>query len=60
MKCICEWPDRCGGRGNVYCYGCGGDFCLCVCGGESECFGCADCERDYEDCEDGADEEPVP
>jgi hypothetical protein len=42
--CICEFPSRCGGLGMLYCDGCGGDQCICICGGESECFGCPDCE----------------
>ena len=48
--CICEWPSRCHNARVVYCEGCGGDQCYCVCGGESDCFGCQDCdEPPYED-----------
>ena len=32
MSCMCIW--RCDGMGNAYCSGCGGDLCICVCGGE--------------------------
>ncbi len=34
---------RCGGSRIVNCL-CGGDFCVCHNHGESECFGCEDCE----------------
>jgi hypothetical protein len=44
MPCICEWPDGCGGLGAIFCEGCGGDVCVCCCGGESECFGCDECQ----------------
>lgn len=42
--------ERCGGNGYMHCY-CGGDFCCCGNGGEIECYGCEDCERDddYDD-----------
>jgi hypothetical protein len=51
MKCICDWPDSCGGSGMLFCDGCGGDLCVCTCGGEMECLGCADCEgrNDYQE-----------
>jgi hypothetical protein len=42
--CMCEWPDGCGGVGMLYCEGCGGDQCVCTCGGECECFGCDECD----------------
>lgn len=45
-ECICEWPADCGGSGGLNCQGCGGDLCVCVCGGESECFGCEMCPGD--------------
>jgi len=45
-KCGCEWPDTCGGAGQLHCDGCGGDICVCICGGEMACVGCADCESD--------------
>lgn len=41
--CICDWEDGCGGTGTLYCTGCGGDQCVCRCGGEMPCFGCEDC-----------------
>jgi hypothetical protein len=44
--CLCEWPESCGGLGVVQCEGCGGDQCICECGGECECFGCEDCDRE--------------
>jgi hypothetical protein len=43
-KCMCEWPDGCCGTGTLYCDGCGGDICVCRCGGEMPCFGCEWCE----------------
>lgn len=43
MRCICDWPKSCGGSGIIYCEGCGGDICICRCGGEDECPGCPDC-----------------
>lgn len=54
--CICEWPDDCGGIGTIYCDGCGGDQCVCRCGGELPCPGCDECpdlepfgdDEDYE------------
>ena len=53
--CICDWPSGCGGLGVLECDGCGGDTCVCTCGGESECYGCAECNYgDYDlDCFDG-------
>jgi len=41
--CMCEWPDGCAGLGVLQCRGCGGDLCVCTCGGEIECDGCEDC-----------------
>lgn len=37
-KCVCEYPDGCGGTGALCCEGCGGDQCVCPCGGRS-CLG---------------------
>lgn len=56
--CMCEWPDDCGGTGAMYCDGCGGDLCVCVCGGESECYGCEMCngDGDYDDYDDARTE----
>lgn len=44
-RCICEWPDSCGGTGEMECEGCGGDQCVCHCGGVYPCFGCPACEE---------------
>lgn len=50
MKCICDWPKTCDGHGHVECMGCGGDFCICQCGGEDiECIGCEACDRELDD-----------
>lgn len=38
--CMCEW--RCNGMGGLVCDGCGGDQCVCVCGGEDG----GDCDGD--------------
>lgn len=43
-RCMCEWPDGCVGTGTLYCDGCGGDQCLCRCGGELPCDGCDECQ----------------
>jgi hypothetical protein len=51
MKCICDWPDTCGGVGILFCDGCGGDTCVCTCGGEMECD-CHECEDKYDFDED--------
>lgn len=55
-RCICDWPPTCHGGGTLRCRGCGGDACICQCGGEEECYGCRDCDRedDYEDDEEHA------
>jgi hypothetical protein len=41
--CICHFPAECGGLGVLLCMGCGGDQCVCECGGEVECWGCPQC-----------------
>lgn len=41
--CMCIWTDGCGGSGLLMCAGCGGDLCICRCGGETECPGCDEC-----------------
>lgn len=46
MGCMCEWPDGCGGLGTLICDGCGGDTCVCQCGGEMECPGCDECPNE--------------
>lgn len=52
--CMCDWESGCGGLGVIHCRGCGGDLCVCVCGGEEECYGCEDCE-DHDDMDDDTD-----
>ena len=44
--CICEWPLDCDGSGTLECDHCGGDFCICLCGGEATCNGCQNCASD--------------
>lgn len=41
------------GYGFFECRGCGGDLCVCICGGEMECMGCGDCREPLAD--DGAE-----
>ena len=41
--CICDFPKTCDGMGVLFYEGCGGDICVCRCGGEIECDGCEDC-----------------
>ena len=51
-RCMCEWESGCGGLGVIHCRGCGGDQCICRCGGERDCEHCEDCDPylgdDYE------------
>lgn len=47
--CMCDYPESCGGSGALQCDGCGGDLCICVCGGEIDCHGCEDCDDQSED-----------
>jgi hypothetical protein len=44
--CFCMWPAEleCDGLGVIVCEGCGGDQCVCRCGGEMPCPGCDYCE----------------
>jgi hypothetical protein len=51
MNCMCDWPAECGGLGTLICEGCGGDTCVCLCGGEMSCYGCEYC-RDIDDDDD--------
>ena len=46
-ECICDFSGSCGGLGILMCEGCGGDLCVCCCGGETECFGCDECGEDW-------------
>lgn len=55
--CICDWPDECSGLGSLQCEGCGGDICVCPCGGEAACPGCEYCEDGGEFGEDFEDED---
>ena len=43
--CFCLWPtlELCNGLGEVECLGCGGDHCVCQCGGRRPCEGCDEC-----------------
>ena len=43
FQCCCDFPEDCGGSGVLLCDGCGGDLCVCRCGGETECYGCDAC-----------------
>lgn len=47
--CMCRFRGGCGGLGVIECRGCGGDCCICTCGGETECFGCEDCDMAEDD-----------
>lgn len=53
--CLCDFRGGCGGLRVVTCRGCGGDCCVCTCGGESECAGCEDCDfgDDLHNADDG-------
>jgi hypothetical protein len=43
--CMCSWPNECAGTGVMHCSPpCGGDQCICACGGEGRCPGCEYCE----------------
>lgn len=53
VDCICDWPDSCEGVGTIFCEGCGGDQCVCACGGELSCTGCGQCPDDDPDDYDG-------
>jgi hypothetical protein len=46
--CLCEWPRSCGGSGLLICDGCGGESCVCLCGGQQLCPGCAECDEERE------------
>lgn len=49
---MCEFQSECGGTGTLYCAGCGGDLCVCRCGGERDCDGCWACDPDDFDGDD--------
>lgn len=52
--CMCEWDSACSGTGVIHCLGCGGDQCVCVCGGEADCPGCEACEGSDAPGDDGS------
>ena len=54
MRCMCDWPDECNGLGILHCEGCGGDLCVCRCGGEIDCGGCINCN--YGESDEGPDD----
>lgn len=58
--CICVFPSDCGGLGMLLCDGCGGDLCVCHCGGQMDCEGCDRCsdrDDDYLDVDGAEDDE---
>ena len=62
--CMCDFDDLCGGLGTLHCLGCGGDLCVCRCGGEIDCEGCPDCSPELDPVdrlgEHDSDEEDMP
>ena len=46
--CICDFPRDCAGLGMLLCEGCGGDMCVCPCGGDMDCPGCEACATDLD------------
>jgi hypothetical protein len=46
MACNCDFDYGCDGYGMLQCSGCGGEVCVCTCGGERPCGGCSACEED--------------
>jgi len=59
-ECVCEFGWECSGLGTIYCDGCGGDQCICRCGGEIECPGCAYCGDGDDFCGDDYDADVGP
>lgn len=55
-RCMCGWPVNCGGSGVMHCIGCGGDLCVCRCGGEGDCPGCEYCDPRDDDDDDCGDD----
>ena len=52
IKCVCVWELSCAGEGTRLCVGCGGDHCVCFCGGEIACGllgGCYECLGEEEE-----------
>ena len=49
MSCMCTF-EGCSGTGVAHCSPpCGGDQCICACGGEATCYGCDACDGDGHD-----------
>jgi hypothetical protein len=62
--CICDFPKDCAGLGVLFCDGCGGDLCVCRCGGEMDCPGCECCATtldldDWDGEGEDVDREPI-
>jgi hypothetical protein len=52
FRCCCRFGSECDGSGTIECDGCGGDHCVCACGGASACPGCPACEVGiFDDCD---------
>jgi hypothetical protein len=48
-ECMCDFKGTCAGTGILECSPpCGGDQCICLCGGERECPGCDLCATDVD------------
>jgi hypothetical protein len=57
--CNCTFDDECSGTGAVYCSPpCGGDLCICDCGGDRDCPGCEWCRPVEDGADDDRDDEP--
>lgn len=53
--CGCEFVCE---MGRLTCHTCGGDGCVCACGGDGgDCDGCDECE--WEEADDDCDDEEV-
>jgi len=52
--CICSFPETCEGSEYLECEDCGGDMCVCRCGGVTVCAGCEEC-GDVEEMELGGE-----
>jgi|FLYL01.1.fsa_nt_gi hypothetical protein len=48
-SCICEFDTTCAGNRVRECSGCGGDHCICRCGGEVPCEGCEACFDEWDE-----------
>jgi hypothetical protein len=57
QDCLCSFAFACDGSGVLVCEPpCGGDFCVCRCGGEMSCPGCRECDGTDDDYFDGDDQ----